>query len=54
MAKTIQPEVHEITVTSWRITDVFRCPKCSKKVKYPDYTCEHCNVKVKPIMNFNL
>lgn len=52
MVKTIKPEVHEIRINSWRITDVFRCPKCSKKVPYPDYTCDDCNVRVKPVILF--
>jgi DNA-directed RNA polymerase subunit RPC12/RpoP len=52
MAKTIPPEIHEVMVKSWRITDVFKCPKCSKKVPYPDYTCTDCNVKVQPKIFF--
>lgn len=42
----------EIKVKSWRNTDKYDCPGCSKKVSMPNYTCEDCGIKVKPIMKF--
>lgn len=42
----------EINIKSWRKTDKYPCPECSKKLSMPDYTCKNCNVKVKPIIKF--
>lgn len=47
-----KPEIINITVKKWTIKDKYPCPKCSKKLGYPDYTCIDCNVKIKPKMNF--
>ncbi len=50
--KNLYPEVIKITVKSWRNTDKYPCPKCGAKLGMPSYTCEKCNVKIKPVMNF--
>lgn len=47
-----EPEVIKITVRRWKNTDKYPCPKCGTKLGMPSYTCEKCNVKIKPIMNF--
>ncbi len=50
-----KPEIHNIKVKSWKITDKFNCPKCGEKISMnskQDYICEPCNIQVQPIMNF--
>ncbi len=48
----IQPDVFIVSVKSWKNTDKYPCPKCNKKIGMPSYTCEDCNIKLKPVMNF--
>lgn len=48
----IYPEVVKITVKRWKNTDKYPCPKCGTKLGMPSYTCEKCNVKIKPVINF--
>lgn len=44
---------HIIQVKSWKRTDKYPCPKCGQKVGMPDYTCKPCDLKIKPVMQFN-
>lgn len=44
--------IQKITVKKWTIKDKYPCPKCNKKVEYPEYTCENCNIKIKPVIKF--
>ena len=47
-----KPTEVNITVSSWRNTDKYPCPNCGAKLGMPDYTCEPCNIKIKPKVKF--
>lgn len=47
-----EPTELVIMVKSWRNTDKYPCPSCGKKVGMPTYTCEPCDIKLKPKMQF--
>ncbi len=47
-----EPKIIIINVKKWENTDKYPCPICGNELGMPTYTCEKCNVKVKPVMNF--
>lgn len=47
-----EPKKIIISVKQWNIKDVYECPHCGNKLKYPDYTCEKDNIKIQPVINF--
>jgi len=46
-------KIVEKIVVYWRKTDKYYCPECGKKVSYPEYICNDCNVKLKLKMKFH-
>ena len=44
-------ETIEKYVNRWNKSNKFYCPKCNKSVKYPDYYCSECDVKLKIKVN---
>lgn len=42
----------QIMVKKWTIKDKYPCPQCNAKLAHPNYTCEKCQIKLKPKMQF--
>lgn len=45
-------EIVNIIVRKWTIKDKYPCTKCGKKLVYPLYECDKCQIKIKPKMTF--